>query len=266
MSALREKLLRGEYAIGTHVSMNEPIITEMLGDLGFDYIWIDTEHTTIPLDTLQNHLIAARAAGTSCVVRIPWNDPVRAKPVLEMGPDGIVFPQIHSYEEALLAVRSCLYPPEGIRGMGPGRAVGFGRMPFNQYGPEADKETLIILQIEHVDMLADLERIVQIPRADVFLIGPMDFAASCGMLYDPWNPAVQKRIDEAIKVVRSAGKVVGLSIGDLPAEALASWRDRGVQMISVGKDATYIVEGGMAMYDKLHGIFDGPIREAKGIA
>lgn len=255
MSVLREKLLRGENIIGTHVSMTEPIITEMLGNLGFDYIWVDTEHTTVDLDTLQNHLIAARAANTSSVVRIAWNDPVRAKPVLEMGPDGIVFPQIKSFEEAELAVKSCLYPPLGIRGMGPGRAVNFGSQPFNDYLKHANDDTLIILQIEHVDMLNDLKRIVKIPRADVFLIGPMDFSASMGMLHDPWNARVQARLDEAIAIVQDAGKTVGLSIGDISTDEMDAWRRRGVRMISVGKDASYIVEGGMAMYKKLHSVF-----------
>ncbi len=257
MSLLREKLERGEYAVGTHVSMNEPIITEMLGNLGFDYIWIDTEHTTISLDALQNHLIAARAANVPSVVRIAWNDPVRAKPVLEMGPDGIVFPQLRSYDEALLAVQSCLYPPEGIRGVGPGRAVNFGTESFRSYLARANRETLIILQIEHVDMLRELPEIVKIPRADVFLIGPMDFAGSMGMLHDTGNPLVQQKIDEAIAIVQAAGKTVGLSIGDISAKQMESWKARGVQMISVGKDATHIVRGGQAVLEKLRAVFAG---------
>ena len=91
----------------------------MLGILGFDYIWIDTEHTPLTLDGVEKHMIAARAAGISPIVRVPENHPVRLKPVLEMGPDAVVIPQVNSYEEVVEAVRNCAYPPLVVRGWGP---------------------------------------------------------------------------------------------------------------------------------------------------
>ena len=78
------------------------------------------------LEQLQLHIIAAKASGVASVARIPWNDPVRLKPVLEMGPDGVVLSMVNSYEEALAAVRAFLYPPRGNRGYGPQRASRFG--------------------------------------------------------------------------------------------------------------------------------------------
>ena len=78
------------------------------------------------LEQLQLHIIAAKASGVASVARIPWNDPVRLKPVLEMGPDSVVLPMVNSYEEALAAVRAFLYPPRGNRGYGPQRASRFG--------------------------------------------------------------------------------------------------------------------------------------------
>ena len=77
------------------------------------------------LEQLQLHIIAAKASGVASVARIPWNDPVRLKPVLEMGPDGVVLPMVNSYEEALAAVRAFLYPPRGNRGLWPA-----ARQPF----------------------------------------------------------------------------------------------------------------------------------------
>ena len=88
MSTLSEKLRNGTVALGTHVSLNDSVISELIGNLGFDYIWIDTEHTSISLECLQLHLIACRAAGVSAIVRVPEVDRIKAKPVLEMGPDG----------------------------------------------------------------------------------------------------------------------------------------------------------------------------------
>ena len=92
--ALLERLNRGETLIGTHITCNDPLLTELIGNAGFDYLWIDTEHTYIEKTMLINHLIAARAC------RIPWNDQVLAKPILDMGADGLIFPMIKTPEDA----------------------------------------------------------------------------------------------------------------------------------------------------------------------
>ena len=251
MGILQEKLRKQELCFGSHISLNDPSVTELVGNVGFDYLWIDTEHTTIDLDHLQMHLIAARAAGISAIVRIPWNDPVRAKPVLEMGPDGLVFPQIQSYEEAELAVKSCIYPPRGIRGFGPRRAVQYGRILTATYLDEIDDHLLKFLQIEHIDILQDLPRIVKIPEITGFVIGPCDFAASMGKIRDMNHPDVHQNIDEASAIVLEAGKVVALSQGPTSDEALHAWYKRGVTMISYGSDVRSILAGAEESLNRL---------------
>ncbi|MDO4549613.1 MAG: aldolase/citrate lyase family protein, partial [Clostridia bacterium] len=76
MNKLKEQLADGRLALGVHICMNECAMTEILGNVGFDYLWIDTEHTSVGLDCLERHLIAARAAGVSAIVRVPANDPI----------------------------------------------------------------------------------------------------------------------------------------------------------------------------------------------
>ena len=88
MGILKEKMQKCEPIAGVHVSLGDACISELLSNVGFDFLWIDTEHTAIDYQILQNHLIAARAGGTSTLVRIPWNDRIMAKRVLEMGPTG----------------------------------------------------------------------------------------------------------------------------------------------------------------------------------
>ena len=107
---------------GTLLCIGDPTVTEIISQAGFDVLWIDTEHSPISGITLQNTLIAARAGGTPAWVRIPWNDPVLAKPVLDMGADGIIFPYIRTLEDAERAVAACEYPPRGVRGYGPMKA------------------------------------------------------------------------------------------------------------------------------------------------
>ena len=127
MGYLKEKLQDCEEIAGMHVSLGDACVSELLAGVGFDFLWIDTEHTAIDYQALQNHLIAARAGGTSTLVRIPENNKVLVKRVLEMGPTGIIFPMINTAEEAETAMKSCLYPPYGIRGYGPIRAVSYGQ-------------------------------------------------------------------------------------------------------------------------------------------
>ena len=81
---LREKFLRGETVIGGHVFFTDPEITELMGDHGFDAVWIDAEHSAFDMNTILGHVMACAASGTASLVRIAWNDPVRIKPILEL--------------------------------------------------------------------------------------------------------------------------------------------------------------------------------------
>lgn len=162
MNKLKAKLQAGNTCLGTHISLNDPAITELTGNIGFDYLWIDTEHTAIGLDCLQQHLIAARASGVSAVVRVPCVDQVRVKPILEMGPDGIIFPQVNSYELAKTAIEACMYPPKGNRGFGPRRAIQFGRVELDEYYRTVDAELMRMLQVENIGAVEELERIVTV--------------------------------------------------------------------------------------------------------
>ncbi len=179
---MKQKLRNHELCIGTHVSLGEAIVTEMMGNLDYDYLWIDMEHSCINTDQLINHLIAARASGINALVRIPWNDPVLAKPVMDSGADGIIFPMVRNYDEACRAVEASSYPPRGIRGYGPRRAAMFGMIDGRTYRAHADENLMRFIQIEHIDAVNDLDRILTIPELDAFILGPNDLSGSMGRL------------------------------------------------------------------------------------
>lgn len=256
LGVLQEKLRQGGPVLGTHISLNDSAITEIIGNLGFDYLWIDTEHTAIDLYCLQQHLIAARAAGVSAIVRVPWNDPVRVKPVLEMGPDGIVFPQVNSYEEAKKAVESCMYPPRGIRGFGPRRVIQFGNLDIQDYFDNIDDRLMKFIQIEHINAVRDLDRILTVDGVEAYVIGPCDLAASMGKL-GKWNdPEVAKVIQSVIAQVHAAGKRIGVSYGACAYEDIQRWRDRGVDMISIAADTDLLMLGAKNVLKQLKEIFN----------
>ncbi len=254
MSLLSEKLASGKTAIGSHISLNDPIITEMIGDVGFDYLWIDTEHTSISLECLQLHLVAARASGVSAIVRVPEVNQVKAKRVLEMGPDGIIFPQVNSYELAEIAVKACMYPPLGNRGFGPRRAIKFGNVALPEYLKEADHKVLKLLQFENINALKDLKKILTLDF-DVIILGPCDLAASMGHMNDWHHPEVEKVVDELFIATHNAGKKVGVSFGPCDAEEMMRYKSRGVDMISIAADSDYLVLGAKATRKTMNEVF-----------
>lgn len=256
MNKLKDKLANGKVTLGTHIQLNESITTEIIGSLGFDYLWIDTEHTSIGLDRLEEHLIAARAAGVAAIVRVPANDPIRLKPVLEMGPDGVIIPMVNSYEEAQRAIRACLYPPRGIRGYGPRRASRFGMRAMNEYLDNAAFDTMRIIQIEHIDAVRDLKRITTIDEIDAYIIGPCDLSASVGKLGKADDPEVEGLFDEIISSVHAVGKPVGVSYGLCNEEEIIRWHKRGVDMISIGSETDFIISAAKELLCSMRKVVD----------
>lgn len=241
--SFREKMDRHQKMMGTHVSLNDPEVTEILGYMGFDYIWIDMEHTCIDYKSLYAHLLAAREAGTDVLVRVPQNDLVSLKKVLEMGPEAVVFPMVKTVEEAEDLISHCVYPPAGCRGFGPRRAVRYGLADVDQYIKKDSFDICRFIQIEHVDTIECLEELVQIEYLDGFIIGPRDLSGSYGHLEDPYGEETAAKILHCAEIVKKAGKYFGLSIGDFDTEAIQYWSAKGVEMLSAGADTDYIIYG-----------------------
>lgn len=251
--ALAEKLKEKQLVSGTVIACGHPMITEMIAQCGFDVLWLDMEHSAISTETLQTNLIAARSGGTPVWVRIPWNDPVLAKPVLDMGADGIIFPFIRTLEDAKLAVAACTYPPEGIRGWGPLRAADYGRISQPQYMAEASKRCLRILQIEHVDAVKDLRRIASLEGVDALLVGPNDLSGSIGKLGQMWDDEVVELYREIGRVAREVGKPAAMCAFN-PAY-IPEWIDMGFTVFFGGSDCAFVYQGAHKLLESHQEIF-----------
>lgn len=255
MNRLKEKLGTGNICLGTHISLNDPVVTELIGNVGFDYLWIDTEHTAIDLHSLEQHLMAARAAQVSAIVRVPCVDQVRVKPVLEMGPDGVVFPQVNSYALAKAAVEACMYPPKGNRGFGPRMAIQFGRIPLDQYYQTVDDNLLRILQIENIHAIEELEKMITIDGISVFMFGPCDLAASMGHFNDLHHPQVVDTMRYVEKTVHAAHIPLGVSFGACSREEIVFWKNMGVDMISLAADTDHLLWGAQKYLNDMRDCF-----------
>ena len=232
----KAKIRSGRLCVGCDITFTDFEISEIYASAGYDFIWIDMEHNPLSLKDVEGHIFAVQGTETAAIVRVPWNDPVLIKPVLEMAPAGVVIPMVKTAEEAELAVRSCKYPPRGIRGFGLKRGHLYGKYDIHSYIENADDHIMVLIQIEHIDAVNNLDGILATEGLDGICIGPMDLSASLGCLGQLDHPDLIKAIDIVTEKVSKTDVFYGVSCGYL-GEGAKEWLDRGVQWISYSTDA-----------------------------
>jgi len=235
LEKIRDKWARGEVCIGTNATLTDSTVIELLGEVGFDIVWIDMEHSAMTLEHALNHVRACRGVGMAPFIRVPSNDPVVVKPFLEMHPAGIIMPRIESVADAEQAVKSCRYPPRGVRGFSPNRGVRFTARDTDDYLSKVDSEILVILQIEHIDAVNQIDQILDIPGVDSIVPGPFDLSGTMGLLGQTGHPEVVAAMQRMLDVARAKGIPMGQSIGPNP-DVLRHWIDGGISWICSGGD------------------------------
>ncbi len=243
MNKLREKLENKEKIMGTLVSLTDPCLCEVMGNIGYECVWIDTEHTYMSQKEVLCHLNAARAANIPSVVRLPQNDLTETKRILEMGPDGVIFPMAKKYDEIRGLIDMTLYPPHGTRGFGPMRAIGYGAVDAKEYVREKSFDMLRFVQIEHVDMINDLEQICKIPYIDGFIFGPNDLSGSLGEFLNVFGDKTLSKIKHTINILKKHEKYIGLA-GGMNESDIKIWSELELDMLFAGADWCFIYNQG----------------------
>jgi 2-keto-3-deoxy-L-rhamnonate aldolase RhmA len=239
IARFRNKLDAGQVCIGAGITFTDPLVTDALAG-SVDLFWIDTEHSALSAETVGRHLLAARGRGVAALVRVPIGAVEFAKPVLDVGADGIIAPQVRSADEVRRLVDACRYPPLGRRGWGPRVPGNYGRDSGSDYAARANREVFVVAQIETADAVADLDAIVAIPGLDSLVLGPWDLSGSLGHLGDVEHPTVVAAIETVIRKARAAGLYIGSGMGTDPAYA-AKMARRGIQWLQVGEDHGFLV-------------------------
>jgi len=239
----KQKVLDCKKICGTHTAINHPVIGKIFGSIGFDFVWIDTEHTASGSDDLMFMIDAVQSAGTPAIVRVPVCDLAHTKRTLEMGPDGIIFPTVNTPEEAKRVMSMCMYPPEGTRGFGPLRAVNFGERDMDEYIAASNRELTRFIQLESKTAVDNLPEIVKNPYIDGYIFGPCDLSGSIGELNQIFGEHTIALIKKAIGILKDNGKCIGVSTGSTDPEVIGFWNDLGINMISAGVDYGYIRSG-----------------------
>ena len=248
----RQRMLDGKICVGMSVMLSDPLVSELAAEAGNDFIWIEMEHSYLDLRGVLGHIMALRGTQTAAVVRVPWNDPVLIKPVLDLAPAGIVVPMIRSADEALRAVQACKYPPKGIRGFGPIRNM-YGMTSMMEYLESADDQIMLFVQIEHIDAVRNLDAILATPGLDGIVLGRNDLSASMGKLGQYSDPEVIKAIDTVLAKASQTDLFTGVSIG-YDAETVRDWYGKGVQWFALGDEVVHIYDGAKAVAEAVHAL------------
>ena len=238
---MRSKLRAGEIVLGAGVTLFDPTVTEALA-ADVDFLWIDLEHNATTTESMLAHLIAARAGGAASIVRIPSNDVGWIKRVLDSGAEGIILPRSYSAKEAADFVSACRYPPQGTRGFGPRRPMQYGRLEQQDYLRQANRDLFVCVQVETVELLAEIDEVLKIDGLDSLVLGPQDLSGSMGRLGDTTHPDVVDAMRTVATKTRAAGKFIGSGLGANPDFARVLI-DCGVQWLQAGNDFEYMLQG-----------------------
>ena len=243
MNPFKEKLRRGRAQFGLFAMSLTAQTADALAPSGFDFLMFDAEHTPTALPILYSQVLALASSRTSCLVRMPGLDPVAFKPVLDMGIDTVMVPNVRNAEEAAQAARAVHYPPRGIRGVGGSvRATRFGR-DAGYYARAAD-DVCLLLQIESAEGLANIEAIAGVDGVDGLFIGPVDLATGLGHLAQPTHPAVVQACLDGVRRIRATGKAAGILAAEPQAQA---YLDAGATMVCLGSDLGLLTKAADAL-------------------
>jgi 4-hydroxy-2-oxoheptanedioate aldolase len=210
---------------------SEELAVKLTATTGVDFVWIDTEHTSYGTEALEMAPSIVRMSGSMPMVRVAALDPALIKKALDVGAAAVMIPQIDNPEQAALAVRYAKYPPDGNRGISP-MWTFYLDIDWKDYLPEANAESMIVVQVETREALDKVEAIAAVPGVDVVLAGPMDLSAAHGVIGDTEHPSVQKFLSEFPARVTSQGKAAGIAVGSYEAAARA-WK-QGFRYINFG--------------------------------
>jgi 4-hydroxy-2-oxoheptanedioate aldolase len=212
INRMKARMARGEAALGCSLMFPSPQIVEMLGHAGFDWVLLDCEHGSLSLTDVEVMAMAADAVGITAIARPRGNTAADIQSVMDRGVAGVQVPHVNTAEDARRAVSAVKFGPGAARGLAAGTRPdrwGLGaRMP--DFAAQANAHSLVCVQIEHQEAVANIEEILGVEGVDVFFIGPSDLSQSMGFPGDPKAPPVAAAIEATLARIRAAGRTPGM--------------------------------------------------------
>lgn len=227
--------------IGTYVEeLYCPQLPEILASAGFDFIYIDMEHSSASIETVGTLCASALAHGLMPIVRPPAKEPHLLSRPLDAGAMGLLIPHVDTAEEARKVVRAVKYPPMGERGF---KVPNVHRRRFAVENPEeytraANEETLLIVQIESRRGLRNLDAILSVDGVDGAVVGRGDLSADLGLMGQMKHPEVSRRVEMTIRACRRRRKIAGLLVPDV--QSAKYWIDKGIRLVPYSNEVAVL--------------------------
>lgn len=236
VNRIKSVISTGGSVYGTFTVLGDPALVEIIGYAGLDYVIIDTEHSGNTTEQVGNLIRAAEITSITPIVRVTANTPELILRALDMGAGGILVPQVNTAEQAKAAVNAARYAPLGERGIaGVVRAARYGFVPMQEYISGANRENLIITQVEHIESVNNLDDILAVEGLDGIFIGPTDLSQSMGCTGQFDNPELRRVIHSVIEKTRRTDKWAGIFC--LNAADADYWRNAGAQFLTIATES-----------------------------
>jgi 2-dehydro-3-deoxyglucarate aldolase len=232
---LKNKLKNGKLTLGSWVTIGHPIVAEVMARSGFEWLTVDMEHSAITLDIAQNLIRTIELNGCIPLVRVGENNPFLIKRVMDAGAHGIIVPMVNTKEDAVKAVKSVRYPPEGFRGVGLARAQDYG-FDFEGYKKWLEEDSIVIVQIEHIDAVKNLKEILKTKGVDGFIVGPYDISGSMGIPGEFNKPMFKKQIEKIMKIAKETKKIAGFHVIPPDAKEVEKIIKLGYRFVAISLD------------------------------
>ncbi|NKQ56107.1 2,4-dihydroxyhept-2-ene-1,7-dioic acid aldolase [Amycolatopsis sp. K13G38] len=243
---LRQLLEAPAAGHGISVNIPDPVVVELVGLAGFDFVFIDLEHSSIGLERLEYLLRTAKASGLATLVRTPGPRSELTARIVDSGADGVLIPQVESVADADYAVQVTRFPPLGRRGIAEAsRTMDYGAHRGEDGRLDLVNRTQVLgVMIETAGAVRDIDGILRLPGLDFVFIGPEDLAASMGFPGERGHPDVEAAVRRVIKAVRAAGLRFAMGAGhpavSITREELA---DGGASLVLAGRDSNVLLGG-----------------------
>lgn len=246
--SLKHQLQTGHVTIGSWITLAHPAIAEIMATAGFDWLAVDLEHSAMTMREAEDLIRVIDLCGVTPLARVASNDATHIKRVMDAGAHGVIVPMVNSKAEAEQAVAAVYYPPRGRRGVGLARAQGYGAA-FQDYVARHQRESIVIVQIEHIQAVEHLDEILSVKGVDGFFVGPFDLSGSLGVPGDFSHPAMVKALGDIQRVARAHRAAAGFHvIPPNPDEVVRKIRE-GYRLIGYSLDILFLGEscrGGLA--------------------
>lgn len=244
--SFREHLAASDRSlVGMWACSGSPLVTEVAAGSGLDWLLIDMEHSANTLESTLLQLQVAAAYPIVPVVRVPLNDAVAIKQVLDLGAQNIIVPMVSSADEAHAAVAATRYPPHGVRGVGSALARSARWNRVDGYLQDSARHTSLTVQIETRAGVDAAAEIASVDGVDAVFVGPSDLSASMGLLGQQTHPDVVGAVERVFAAVKGAGTPVGVNAFD-PATA-DSYIAAGADFVAVGADVAMLARASEAL-------------------